>query len=106
MLLLERLPRGLLVCRADLDRMALGLRSQDTVHSLPNGIQMAADKRLLCRAVLLLEARCPMRELFILVPGLGRENNSLIEKPCFSQEQIVHKTKPVKTKNEYAIQYS
>ena len=60
-LVLESLPRSLLVGRADLDRMPLRLRGQDAVHGLPDGVQMAADEGLLRRAVLLLEARCPMQ---------------------------------------------
>ena len=61
MLVLESLPRSLFIGRADLDRMPVRLRGQDAVHGLPDGVQVAADKGLLRRAVLVLEARCPMQ---------------------------------------------
>ena len=62
-LVLEGLPRSLLIGRADLDRMPFRLRRQDAVHGLPDGVEMAADEGLLRRAVLVLEARCPMQTL-------------------------------------------
>ena len=87
-LVLEGLPRSLLIGRADLERMALRLRGQDAVHGLPNGIQMAADESLLRRAVLVLEARCPMQSFDPSTMTREYREQFSKGKPMFSPEKL------------------
>ena len=79
----ECLAGGLLIRRANLDRMALRFCGQDAVDGLPHGIQMAADERLLRRAVLLLEARSPKQEFNLSHLAKEREQFSLKGKTMF-----------------------